>query len=64
MKLPNIRWKCVCGQNPCDGLDCGIYLPGQAPYRKPLTKPAEEIHAIRMQAWATRREKYGKRGHR
>lgn len=64
MKLPDIRWKCVCGHDPCDGLDCGVYLPGQAPYRKPSPKPSEEIHAIRMQAWATRRAKYGERGHR
>jgi hypothetical protein len=52
------RWKCICGHDPCDGLDCGVYLPGQEPRRKIATpKSPEEIRAIRLRAWATRREK-------
>lgn len=58
------RWKCTCGHEPCDGLDCGVYLPGQEPRRRPAPKSPEEIHDIRMRAWATRRAKWGKYGHR
>lgn len=64
MKAANIHWYCECGHDPCDCLDCGVYLPGQEPRRKPKPKSAEEITEIRTRAWATRREKYGKRGHR
>jgi hypothetical protein len=32
--------------------------------RKPAPKPPEELTAIRAKAWATRRAKYGERGHR
>lgn len=65
-KVPDIglNWKCTCGHDPCDGLDCGVYLPGQVPRRRPPPKPAEDISDIRAQAWATRRKKYGQRGHR
>lgn len=59
-----IWWECTCGRDPCDGLDCGVYLPGQFPRRKSAPKPPEEISAIRAQAWATRRANYGQRGHR
>lgn len=56
--------KCVCGHDLCDGLDCGVYLPGQAPRKKAAQKPAAETAAIRGRAWATRRAKYGPEGHR
>ena len=46
------------------GLDDGPYLPGRAPRKKPAPKAAHEISAIRKRAWATRRQKYGKYGHR
>ncbi len=55
---------CVCGQTPCSGLDCGVYGPGGAPRKKVAPKPAEEMAEIRSKAWATRRAKYGVRGHR
>jgi hypothetical protein len=32
--------------------------------RKPAPKTAEQLSEIRAQAWATRRAKYGERGHR
>lgn len=64
----------VCGQaltwehdhkDDFSGLDDGIvYLPGHAPRKKPAPKPADEVREIRSRAWATRREKYGERGHR
>lgn len=57
-------WSCVCGHDPCDGLGCGVYLPGEAP-RKPYPKKSKaETKRIRSQAWATRRAKYGPKGHR
>lgn len=37
------------------GLDDGPHLPGHAPRKKPAPKPPEEIRAIRLRAWATRR---------
>ena len=46
------------------GLDDGPYLPGKAPRKKPAPKSASEIADIRSRAWATRRQKYGDRGHR
>jgi hypothetical protein len=46
------------------GLDDGPYLPGHAPRKAMEPKPPEESRAIRQQAWATRREKYGSHGHR
>lgn len=48
---------CICGHMPCDGLDCGVYLPGLAPRKVPAPKSAEELRAIRAKAWATRRAK-------
>ena len=56
-------WHCTCGNTPCDGLDCGVWLPGQAP-RKQSTRPAHLVSADRLRAWETRRAKYGKEGHR
>lgn len=55
------RWPCVHGAD-CEGLgiDCG---PDQS-RRKPPPKSARELAGIRAQAWATRRAKYGERGHR
>lgn len=56
-------WHCECGHDPCDGLDCGVYLPGHAP-RKPLPARTAAEHAVtRAKAWATRRAKYGTSGH-
>lgn len=46
------------------GLDDGPYLPGRAPRKRPAPKPAAEVAAIRAKAWATRRARYGERGHR
>lgn len=43
------------------GLDDGPPLPQR---RRPPPKPAAETAAIRAQAWATRRARYGARGHR
>jgi len=59
-----VMWHCTCNRNPCDGLDCGVWLPGRAPRKQPAAKSAEEMASIRAQAWATRRGKYGERGHR
>lgn len=64
LTVNGVKGECVCGHIPCDGLDCGVFLPGQAPRKKMATKPAEEMARIRAQAWATRRAKYGERGHR
>ncbi len=50
-----ISVRCDCGQSPCTGLDCGPYLPGQAPRKKAAPKIPEELAAIRAKAWATRR---------
>jgi len=47
---------------PCDDqhrLECGVYLPGEAPRRKPAKKTPEELAAIRAKAWATRRARKG-----
>ncbi len=61
----SVGGECVCGCSPCTGLDCGPYLPGQAPrHRSAPPKAAHELAAIRSRAWATRRAKYGERGHR
>lgn len=46
------------------GLDDGPYLPGCAPRKKPAPKSSEEMREIRARAWATRRAKHGKHGHR
>jgi hypothetical protein len=51
-------------QTDLSGLDDGPYLPGHAPRKKPDAKPPAEITEIRKRAWATRRQKYGKYGHR
>lgn len=50
----------------CNGTGevCGVWLPGRAPRKQPAPKSAEEMASIRAQAWATRRGKYGERGHR
>lgn len=48
---------CGCGNTPCDGLDCGPYLPGCAPRKRPAPKSLEELREIRARAWATRRAK-------
>jgi len=46
------------------GLDDGPWLPGRAPRKKVAPKPADEVSATRKRAWATRRSKYGKHGHK
>lgn len=48
-------WRCECGNDPCNGLDCGPYLPGRAPRKKAAPKSPDELRAIRAMAWATRR---------
>jgi hypothetical protein len=57
------RWKCVCFHGPCDGLDCGVYLPGRAPRKKAAPKSPDDLTNARAKAWETRRAKYGQRGH-
>lgn len=57
------NWFCCCGNTPCSGLDCGVYLPGRRPRKLPEPKPSAELADIRARAWATRRAKYGPRGH-
>lgn len=64
IRVGNVVGECICGHHPCDGLDCGVFLPGEAPRKKAEPKSPEELAAIRAKAWATRREKYGKDGHR
>lgn len=41
------------------GLDDGPQLR-----KKPRVKSAEELREVRTRAWATRRAKYGQKGHR
>lgn len=59
-----MTWHCTCARTPCDGLDCGVWLPGQPPRKVPAPKTPEQMASIRARAWATRRGKYGERGHR
>jgi hypothetical protein len=74
-RMDYVDWKeasddCESGAEELDckpdlsGLDDGPYLPGQAPRKKPPVKSPEETRRIRQEAWATRRAKYGDRGHR
>ena len=46
------------------GLDDGPFLPGRQPRKRPAAKSEDDTRDIRARAWATRREKYGKHGHR
>ena len=72
--IPHSEEYCaVCGQQlscrhdhkaDLSGLDDGPYLPGCAPRKKAEPKSAEVMRDIRARAWATRRAKYGKCGHR
>lgn len=64
------EWCVICGgsltwehdhQPDSSGLDDGP--PLDAARKRPAPKSSEEVHAIRARAWATRREKYGRRGH-
>lgn len=64
IRVGNVVGECVCGHTPCDGLDCGVFLPGEAPRKKMAAKSPEEMAEIRARAWATRRAKYGRYGHR
>lgn len=43
----NVVGECICGTDPCSGLDCGPYLPGEAPRKKMAPKSAAEMAAIR-----------------
>lgn len=54
------KWPCIHGAH-CDGrgIDCG---PDQS-RKVPAYKTSAEIADIRARAWATRRAKYGDRGH-
>ena len=49
----------ILAEGLADGFDCG---PDQS-RKKPAPKSAEEMRDIRARAWATRRAKYGERGH-
>lgn len=60
----------VCGQpltwahdhrDDLSGLDDGPPLPKR---KKAAPKPADETARIRAEAWATRRARYGQRGHK
>ena len=50
-----MTWVCVCNNTPCDGLDCGVPIPGRAPRRRPAPKTPEQLATIRAKAWATHR---------
>ena len=50
--MTQFPWVCVCGHEPCDGLDCGVLL--KAPRRR-LRKTRAELAEIRAKAWTTRR---------
>lgn len=63
----------ICGGQPTythdhkpdlSGLDDGPYLPDHEPRKKPTPKTPSEVAEIRARAWETRRQKYGKWGHR
>lgn len=47
---------------PADHVDNGPSLRWER--RKPAPKSTEELAEIRAKAWNTRRERYGKRGHK
>lgn len=53
---------CICGNTPCDGLDCGPYLPGAAPRKKMMPKSPDELARIRAKAWETRRARTARAG--
>lgn len=36
-----VKWHCTCGNTPCDGLDCGVWL--HAPRKQPAPKTPEQI---------------------
>lgn len=55
-------WRCLCNRTPCTGLNCGVWLPGHGPRKKPKPKTPEQLAEIRAKAWATRRKKYGPNG--
>lgn len=51
-----MMWRCICDRTPCVGLDCGVWLPGQAPRRRSAPRETpEQLAAIRAKAWQTRR---------
>lgn len=62
-EFPVPKWVCVCGLQPCAGLDCGVPIPSPRTWQKCSKTPAERT-AIRQKAWATRRLTYGPKGHR
>ena len=54
---------CIHGADcPGTGLDCGPDFSRQY-VKRARPKPAAELTEIRARAWATRRAKYGDRGH-
>ena len=58
-----MTWPCIHGADCAgDGLDCGPDQSRQYTKRAPQ-KTAAELTEIRARAWATRRAKYGERGH-
>lgn len=59
-----IEWPCIAFHDhrpDGSGLDDGP--PLRTERKKPAPKTAEEMREIRSRAWATRRRKYGERGH-
>ena len=55
-----MTWHCTCGNTPCDGLDCGVWLPGQAPREQaaklrrketPMTKYRKKPVVIDATRW-------------
>ena len=57
------KWPCVHGSECAGtGIDCGPDFTRQYTKRA-APKAAAEMSEIRARAWATRRAKYGERGH-
>lgn len=63
IKQGKVLGECLCGTEPCTGLECGVFLPGQAPRAAGKAKSTLQLRGIRARAWATRRAKYGEAGH-
>lgn len=54
-RMTSADWCCICGNTPCNGLDCGPYLFGKTPRKTPEPKPPHVVSDIRKRAWETRR---------
>lgn len=54
-----MTWHCTCARTPCDGLDCGVWLPGQPPRKVPAPKTPEQmadsIASVLEDLWTARR---------